>query len=101
MRARASVSLAAHADGGLVLLQHGGVGGRSILHSAIRVMYQARRRSPLDQCHVQRSNGQLGFQSSPQGPADHAPRESIQDDRQVHKLDPQSNVGDIRHPKLG
>ena len=75
--------------------------GAGVLHAAIGVMHQpALRRSPPAKRHVQGLKRQGGFQGTVQRPADHAPRERIQDDRQVDKLQSQPDVSDIGHPKL-
>jgi len=52
------------------------------------------------QCHAQGFKYEYGFQTAPQCPADAASRKGIQQNRQIHELHLQADVGDVGHPEL-
>ncbi len=73
------------------------VGARSVLHTAIGVVGQVRRRSSFRYRLLQRRQRQAGGQRSLQHPAHHLPRIGVQDHGQINDLGFQPHVGDVGH----
>ncbi len=82
------------------LLRGSHVVAAGILHSAVGVMHQARRRLAFRDRFLQRRDRQPRCQRSLQLPAHHFARVGIENHRQVDKLALQPDVGDVGHPKL-
>ena len=61
-------------------------------------MDQAGSWHPPPQRQVQRLECQLGAQVRPYGPPDHAPREQVEDHRQIQPALPRPEVGDVGDP---
>ena len=94
------IAFSAHADFRAVFFQHVRIFLRGILNASIGVMHPTWRRLSLHQRHTQSRHRQFCHQPSSQGPTDHTTRVCVENDRQVNKLDPQADIGDIGNPKL-
>jgi hypothetical protein len=69
-----------------------------VLTAAIRVMDHVLR-TTLDECHLQRSKDQLGFQVRLHRPTHDPSRVHVEDHGQIQKSGPGRDVRDIGHPE--
>lgn len=91
----------AHACGNAMPLQQFSVVAAGVLDAAIGVVDQAVGLWPARRHrHRERSGCQPRLQMRFQGPADHAPAEGIEHDREIDELFLQPDVGNVGYPEL-
>src|SRR6476620_9722056 len=101
-RQRVVVRIANAAHRGLSLRcgQALGVANRQILTSAITMMDDALCSRTRPQCLLQRVQDQFGVHRARHAPADDAPCEDIDDERDVDETAPRRYIREIGHPQL-
>lgn len=72
----------------------------AVLRAAIRVVNTAGWRSSQGNSHVQRPDRQILLHPVADGPANHAPREQVDDDGQINPALARPDVGDVSRPLL-
>lgn len=72
----------------------------AVLRAAIRVMNTAWWRAAQGNSHVQRPDRQILFHPVADSPANHAPREQVDDDGQINPALTRPDVGDVARPLL-
>ena len=95
------VSLPAHADPNVMLIEHPRVIVRRVLHAAIRMMNQPwRPRCASDDRHLQGCQSQFGIDLARQLLTDDPLGKGVKNHRQVNELLKQTDVGNVRNPEL-
>ena len=72
----------------------------AVLRAAIRVVNTAWWRAAQGNSHVQRPDRQILFHPVADSPANHAPREQVDDDGQINPALTRPDVGDVARPLL-
>lgn len=86
--------------GGARVGQAVGVAHRDVLRAAIRVDDQATVQLTVVQGLLERIKHQIGAHAGARPPADDAPREHVQHERDLHEAAPRRDVREVSHPEL-
>ena len=95
-----AIALTAHRNLEAVFAQQLLIVVGTVLRSAIRVMDAAPWRPADRDRHVQGPQGQILLQAVADGPADHAPREKVNDHGKINPSLPRPDIGDVACPLL-